>query len=101
MRFLYSWYYILCKILFMQQPSDSCFHVAFLGNNGHLATAKIGDSKVDIWTPPPKDSQFVLKSASDHKIELDKHSIIWWVVVHKLCKVCIMHELCMCCNYDA
>ena len=66
----------------MQQPSDSRFLVAFLGNNGHLATAKIGDNKVDIWTPPPKDSQFVLKSASDCGIELDKHSIIGWVVLH-------------------
>ena len=64
-------------LITMQQSPCSHFLVAFLGDEGHLASAMVGGSEVDIWDPPPTDSQVVLKSKSN--IIMDNEKVMRWV----------------------
>ena len=53
--------------------------MAFLGDDGRLASAKVGDSAVDIWAPPPTDSQIVLKPESS--VTVRDGVILRWVII--------------------
>ena len=48
--------------------------MTFLGDDGHLASAKVGGNVIDIWAPPSADTQVVTKPESS--IPLDEGSII-------------------------
>ncbi len=39
--------------------------VAFVGNEGHLASAKVGGDTINIWPPPPVKSYAITKSLFD------------------------------------
>ncbi len=65
-------YYLLQKI-----KSDSIGYnimVAFVGNEGHLASAKVGGDTINIWPPPPVKSYAVTKSLFD--IDVKGSSIV-------------------------
>ena len=64
------------------QHSDSPsshFLVAFVGECGHLASARAGGNTVDIWAPPPTGSyEVALKPQSN--ITLENESIIGYII---------------------
>ena len=69
------YYVLICN----QQSRQSQFLVAFLGDDGCLASAKVGDSTVDIWAPPPTGSQIVLKPESS--VTVCDGIILRWVII--------------------
>jgi hypothetical protein len=48
--------------------------VAFLGEDGHLVSAKVGGNAIDIWSPPSADTQVVTMPESS--ITLDDGNIL-------------------------
>lgn len=55
---------ILITQYVLKSALDQSYLVAFLGDQGDLASAKVGGSRVDIWASPPCDSQIVLNPSS-------------------------------------
>lgn len=48
--------------------------MAFAGDDGHLATAKVGDNTIDIWAPPSIQAQVVLNP--QYSIKTDNNQIL-------------------------
>ena len=51
--------------------TKSSYLVAYLGDEGDMATAVIGGNTVDIWGPPPSDSQAVFNPKSSITLNSD------------------------------
>ena len=51
------------------QSSNSQFLVMFLGEDGHLASAKVGGRVINIWAPPSANTQVVTKPESSITID--------------------------------
>lgn len=43
--------------------------IAFVGNEGHLASAKVGGDTINIWPPPPAKSYAVTKTLFDMDVK--------------------------------
>ena len=60
----------------MQVSQDTQYLVSFVGNSGHLFTAKLGGNSLDLWSPPKADSAIVLKPQSTTTLHDDSETIV-------------------------
>ena len=80
-------------IQFYVQHSDaSSAHspllVSFVGDGGVLASAAVGEDTVDIWDPPPTDSdssKAVMKPTS--RITVDDQNIVRYIILYRIAYV--------------
>ena len=49
----------------LQKTKPTRYMVAFIGDKGYLASAKVGGDTINIWPPPPEKSYTVTKSLFD------------------------------------
>ena len=77
-----EWLRFKKKYLFslLQRKSDTKHLVAFVGNEGHLATSKTGGNTVSIWPPPVVESHVVWKSM----FTIDIQGSVTRLVVHSI-----------------
>ena len=60
----------------MQASHDTQYLVSFVGKSGHLFTAKLGGTSLDLWSPPKADSAIVLKPQFTTTLHDDTETIV-------------------------
>ena len=53
----------------VQKTKSTKHMIAFVGNEGHLASAKVGGDTINIWPPPPAKSYAVTKTLFDMDVK--------------------------------